>query len=196
MAKRCSARSMPCCAVEGLRVGDLRAVIVGTGPGAFTGLRVGLATAKTLAHELRLPLVGLPTAAALARAMGGRTVIVAQPAGPHDRYVTLVDTPSPAGPASTTSRLVPGSERLLIDDPDRWVAVDLPPAPAAGITGPMVERGRVALEGLPQGLLQEGAAVLASRGSDDVAALVPLYVTLPRGVTEPAGGMAWSPDLR
>src|SRR4051794_17957793 len=43
----------------------LGAIVVGTGPGAFTGLRVGLATAKGLAHALGLPIVGIPTGSAL-----------------------------------------------------------------------------------------------------------------------------------
>src|SRR4051794_3171627 len=45
----------------GRDLASLRGVIVGTGPGAFTGLRVGLATAKTLAHERWIPIVGIAT---------------------------------------------------------------------------------------------------------------------------------------
>ncbi|TAM74582.1 MAG: tRNA (adenosine(37)-N6)-threonylcarbamoyltransferase complex dimerization subunit type 1 TsaB, partial [Chloroflexota bacterium] len=59
-----------------LRPADLSLIVVGIGPGAFTGLRVGLATAKTLAHELDRPIVGITTAAGLAlaahRAAGAR----------------------------------------------------------------------------------------------------------------------------
>ena len=79
---------------RGVEPGALGGLVVGTGPGAFTGLRVGLATAKGLAYGLRLPIVGVPTGEALlaaASAAGdgdGRPMVLVQPAGPSDRVVT------------------------------------------------------------------------------------------------------------
>lgn len=51
----------------GLTPADLAAVAVGRGPGSFTGVRIGVATAKGLAHSLRRPLVGFGTLDAIAR---------------------------------------------------------------------------------------------------------------------------------
>src|SRR4029077_12966635 len=45
------------CRQAGVRVADVSAVAVGIGPGMFTGLRVGVTTAKVLAQVLRVPVV-------------------------------------------------------------------------------------------------------------------------------------------
>jgi tRNA threonylcarbamoyladenosine biosynthesis protein TsaB len=46
---------------SGLTYRQLSAVAVGLGPGLFTGMRVGVATAKTLAQALSVPIVGVPS---------------------------------------------------------------------------------------------------------------------------------------
>lgn len=45
---------------------DITAVGVSVGPGSFTGLRIGVATAKSLAHAAQCPIVGISTLDALA----------------------------------------------------------------------------------------------------------------------------------
>lgn len=50
----------------GLKPGDLTGIIVGRGPGSFTGTRVGITLARALALALEIPLWGISTMEALA----------------------------------------------------------------------------------------------------------------------------------
>jgi tRNA threonylcarbamoyladenosine biosynthesis protein TsaB len=49
------------CAELGVDLHQLAFVAVGLGPGLFTGLRVGVTTARMMAQSLRVPVVGVPT---------------------------------------------------------------------------------------------------------------------------------------
>lgn len=55
-----------CLAEAELSPGDLHSVVAGTGPGPFTGLRVGMATAAAFGDALSIPVHGIPSAAATA----------------------------------------------------------------------------------------------------------------------------------
>ena len=176
----------------GLERGGLRGIIVGTGPGAFTGLRVGLATAKTMAHGLGIPIAGIGTVMALIHAAArNRTepvttdgsIVLLMPAGPRDRLILTSAAPP----------------HILVDDgeldpldPAMIVAVDLEDrAPADALA-----RGVEAHRRLGESLLALGAERLRAGSVDDPEQLVPEYVTLPRGVSATVGAIEWSNDLR
>jgi tRNA threonylcarbamoyladenosine biosynthesis protein TsaB len=160
----------------------LAAIIVGTGPGAFTGLRVGIATAKGIAQALDRPIVGIPTGEALLAGAPDDAVLLL-PAGPSDRLVVRRGAPA---------RLVAGDADAEIADGTTILALDLPGrAPEAAL-----ERGEAARAELGASLLHLGAARLAAGKADDLSRLVPDYVTLPRGVRSDAGEVSWSRDRR
>jgi len=175
-----------------LELADLAGLVVGIGPGAFTGLRVGLATAKTLAHARGLPIVGVGTGEALLRAAGaegepaaagGEALVLLLPAGPHDRVEVR---------PGREARLLPGGSDPDPGPGDVLVAVDLAGrAPEAAVS-----RGERAIAGLAGALLELGAARLAAGGADDAARLVPEYVSLPRGVRAAGGEIEWSHGRR
>lgn len=169
---------------ERTALGELRGIVVGVGPGAFTGLRVGIATAKGLAHGLAIPLVGVPSGHALiaaAEGAGTGPVALLLPAGPSDRVLVTGEGAS----------LLPAGREPEVPAGHALVAVDLDGrAPADALA-----RGALAQAGLPGALVALGAERLAA-GADELATLVPDYVTLPRGVREAVGEVAWSHDRR
>ncbi|MBZ9966155.1 tRNA (adenosine(37)-N6)-threonylcarbamoyltransferase complex dimerization subunit type 1 TsaB [Mesorhizobium sp. BR1-1-2] len=73
----------------------LGAIAVSVGPGSFTGLRVGVSTARGLALALKVPAIGVTTLEALAAeaagAFPGRAVLAALDAGREEVHAALYD---------------------------------------------------------------------------------------------------------
>jgi tRNA threonylcarbamoyl adenosine modification protein YeaZ len=83
----------------GVRPRELAAIVAGVGPGPFTGLRVGLATAAAMGQALCGPTYGICSLDGLGRAAGPGRVLVATDARRREVYfATYLDGVRVAGP--------------------------------------------------------------------------------------------------
>lgn len=87
---------------------DLDAVVVGCGPGPFTGLRVGMASAAAFGDALGIPVYGVCSLDAIAQRIPADTVLVATDARRREVYwatyhnLTRTDGPNVQAPAAVT----------------------------------------------------------------------------------------------
>lgn len=94
----------------------LSGVAVGRGPGLFTGLRVGISTARALAQVLRIPIVGIGSLDVLAfSARYARWRIGAVSDAKRGEVFYAFYRPVPGGVARETDYLVGSPERLAAD---------------------------------------------------------------------------------
>jgi tRNA threonylcarbamoyladenosine biosynthesis protein TsaB len=135
---------------------DLTAIGVGVGPGPFTGLRVGLVTARTLGYALELPVYGVCTLDVLAiEALDTRTVtgefVVATDARRREVYLASYDAdggrlegPQVGKPADlATERPVVGEGGILY--PEAFPHAAGPARPSAGWLARVIAEERAEL---------------------------------------------------
>ena len=147
------------CAVSGCTIGDIDALAVDRGPGLFTGLRVGVATAKALGQALGLGVLGVSSLDVLAAAAHGRCGTE-----PARRVVSVVDArrgevfaaafrfdrwPAASGPIDPASvrddRLEPIDAATLVD----WLVGIAAEAGPVVVVGDGAVRYRQLLSGHP-----------------------------------------------
>lgn len=98
----------------GVRGEDLDAILTGTGPGPFTGLRAGIVTARALGFAWSVPVYGMMSLTALAeRAVSG---VVAGEAGGDTAGEENVER---AFASAESAELVEGAELLVLSDARR-----------------------------------------------------------------------------
>ncbi len=159
----------------------LDAVAVTIGPGAFTGLRIGLATARGIALAAGIPCLGVTTLETIAGATSesersGRTILVVLDAKRRDVYAQAFDAagrpvsePTAVDPARLVER-VPQGDILLAGD-------------AAAIVEPLLTAAgrdvRVSASSIPDCAAIAGIAAARWRPGDRPPAPRPLYLRAP-----------------
>lgn len=145
----------------GIGMADLAAVVVGCGPGPFTGLRVGMASAAAYGHALGIAVHGVCSLDAIGVCTTGATLVVTDARRREVYWARYRDGVRVAGPAVSA----PGA----VDVGDA-VAVAGSPAHAALFDLPVIDAARPT----PAGLV-----AVVRDWADEPAPLVPLYLRRP-----------------
>lgn len=163
---------------QGWKPRDLNGVIVGRGPGSYTGLRVGVMSAKALAYATGCGLIGVETFAAIAlQAPADANTVEVLADAQQDRMYAQAFAREGEGWRPLTS--------LAIRPFEEWLAAK---ETAAWVSGPGLAKWEGRLphgtpvvpmnlrDPQPQSLLRMGLARYLSGERDDAFTLEPLYL--------------------
>lgn len=158
-----------CLAAVGRTPADLDAVVVGCGPGPFTGLRVGMATAAAYADARGIPVHGVGSLDAIARdtCHAGDLLVVTDARRREVYWARYRDGQRVAGP---------GVAKPADLDPGPATAVAGSPAHAALFGLPVVDLAAPSPAGLA------GCAAAAILAHEAPAPLIPLYLRRPDAI--------------
>ena len=110
----------------GLTVEDLGAVVVGCGPGPFTGLRVGMATAAAYGHALGIPVHGVCSLDAIGIDTVGEILVVTDARRREVYWARYRDGVRIDGPAVDAPADVPAGADAVAGSPEHAAMFDLP----------------------------------------------------------------------
>ena len=110
----------------GVTMAELTAVVIGCGPGPFTGLRVGMATAAAYGHALGIPVYGVCSLDAVGIDTEGDALVVTDARRREVYWARYLDGKRTAGPAVCAPADVPAGATAAAGSPDHVALFDLP----------------------------------------------------------------------
>jgi tRNA threonylcarbamoyl adenosine modification protein YeaZ len=144
-AERLTPNVIEALADAGLTMADLDAVVVGCGPGPFTGLRAGMATAAAYGHALAIPVHGVCSLDAIGVLTTGDTLVVTDARRREVYWARYRDGVRTDGPAvNTPADVDPGPAGAVAGSPEHAALFELPrcepiyPTPAGLVRAVMV----------------------------------------------------------
>lgn len=109
-----------------LTMADLDAVVVGCGPGPFTGLRVGMASAAAFGHALGVPVYGVCSVDAIGVRTSGDVLVVTDARRREVYWARYRDGVRIDGPAVNAPADVPAGADEVAGSPEHTMLFDLP----------------------------------------------------------------------
>ena len=160
-AERLTPNVLAALADAALTMADLDAVVAGCGPGPFTGLRAGMATAAAYGHALGIPVHGVCSLDAIGVQTTGNTLVVTDARRREVYWAHYRDGVRTDGPAvNAPADVDPGPARAVAGSPEHAALFGLPRCEPVYPT--------------PAGLVRA-----VSDWSDNPAPLVALYLRRP-----------------
>lgn len=162
-------------AAAGLAMKDVGAVAVATGPGSFTGIRVGVSVARGLSLALGVPSAGIGTLEALAfearETTGAQPVLAAIDGGRDGIYAAVYDQFGKVGYAPAVIDLekiakLAGHVGLLVGSAARRIAAELASGAKVGSELPTADIGIYARLAIAHGFTAEKPRPLYLRAPD------------------------------
>jgi tRNA threonylcarbamoyl adenosine modification protein YeaZ len=170
-AERITPNVLGALADAGLSMTDLGAVVVGCGPGPFTGLRVGMATAAAYGHALGIPVYGVCSLDAIGGQTTGETLVVTDARRREVYWARYRDGIRTGGPAvDAPADVDPGVAEAVAGSPEHAALFGLPvcepsyPTPA-GLVAAVTEWCGSPARLLPLYLRRPDAKTLAERSA-------------------------------
>jgi tRNA threonylcarbamoyl adenosine modification protein YeaZ len=126
-AERLTPNVLAALADAALTMADLGAVVVGCGPGPFTGLRAGMATAAAYGHALGIPVHGVCSLDAIGVRTTGDALVVTDARRREVYWARYRDGVRIDGPAvSAPADVDPGTATAVAGSPEHAALFDLP----------------------------------------------------------------------